>query len=70
VVVEESSEEEEEYDECFNTFSGGYHFSGEPEKIFIKFFGTNDPFSIINDRSKENLKEILGHTFNESRFVG
>ena len=48
VEKEELSEESEE-DEFFMVFKGGYHFSGEPEKIFETFFGTNDPYSILND---------------------
>lgn len=45
----ESEEEEEEEDDYFCDFKGGYHFSGEPEKIFETFFGTDNPFSILND---------------------
>ena len=52
-------------------FKGGYHFSGEPEKIFQTFFGTSDPYSILNDQSKENLREMLGHQLDDvDRFIG
>lgn len=52
-------------------FKGGYHFSGEPEKIFETFFGTDDPFSILNDQSKENLKDMLGHSLDQvSKYIG
>lgn len=47
-------------EETRKVFKGGYHFSGEPEKIFESFFGTSDPYVILNDKSKANLKEILG----------
>lgn len=49
-------------------FKGGYHFSGEPEKIFESFFGTSDPYVILNDKSKANLKEILGTE--SSKYLG
>jgi len=48
-------------------FKGGYHFSGEPEKIFNAFFGTCNPYDILNDQSQENLREMLGHSVNEDR---
>jgi len=35
--------------EFFMVFKGGYHFSGEPEKNFETFFGTSNPFDILND---------------------
>ena len=54
----------------FVTFKGGYHFSGEPEKIFETFFGTDDPYSILNDWSLESLREMLGHELNNNKFIG
>jgi hypothetical protein len=28
-------------------FKGGYHFSGKPEEVFEKFFGSSNPFEQI-----------------------
>lgn len=28
-------------------FKGGYRFGGNPEEIFEKFFGTNNPFASL-----------------------
>lgn len=49
-------------DKLYSIFQGGYHFSGEPEKIFYKYFGSHDPYVILNDKSREDLKKILGNT--------
>lgn len=64
-VEEVESEPVSEEDEFFMVFKGGYHFSGEPEKIFEAFFGTCNPFDILNDKSQENLKEMLGHSISK-----
>jgi len=43
---------------------GGYRFSGNPDEIFEKFFGINNPFAQIYDSDgKEPLGSLLGYSF-------
>jgi DnaJ family protein B protein 13 len=43
---------------------GGYHFSGNPEEIFEKFFEKTNPYAVLNDEEgKENKGSLLGFAF-------
>ena len=49
---------------------GGYHFGGEPEKIFEAFFGTDNPYTVLNDIGKENLEQLLGYKSKSEAYIG
>ncbi|EGR31575.1 hypothetical protein IMG5_106680 [Ichthyophthirius multifiliis] len=43
---------------------GGYRFGGNPEEIFEKFFGTNNPYQQIYDTdNQENVGSLLSYAF-------
>lgn len=39
-------------------FKGGYHFSGKPEEIFEKFFGSSNPFEQICGK-RDGVVELI-----------
>jgi len=46
------------------SLKGGYRFSGNPDEIFEKFFGTNNPFAQIYDaEGKQPLNSLFGFSF-------
>ena len=43
---------------------GGYHFAGNPEDIFEKFFAKTNPYANLHDdEGNENLGTLFGHAF-------
>lgn len=49
---------------CDGKLSGGYHFAGNPEEIFEKFFEKTNPYANLHDDSgNENLGTLFGHAF-------
>jgi DnaJ-class molecular chaperone len=52
-------------------FRGGYRFGGNPEEIFEKFFGSNNPFAhLVDDSGKEELGSMFGFAFKGLNYEG
>jgi len=52
-------------------FKGGYRFGGNPEEIFEKFFGSNNPFAyIIDNKGDEELGSLFGFAFGGLNYKG
>jgi len=52
-------------------FKGGYRFGGNPEEVFEKFFGTNNPFAyIIDNKGDEELGSLFGFAFGGLNYKG
>lgn len=62
-------------------FKGGYRFGGNPEEIFEKFFGTNNPFSnligtflklshLLDQDGSQELGSLFGFAFGGLNYSG
>lgn len=52
-------------------FKGGYRFGGNPEEIFEKFFGSNNPFAhLLDDVGKDELGSLFGFAFKGLSYEG